>query len=92
VVEIIRTMALKHPRNRLKYLRMRGKESGTLWLTAEEVSAIRGIKVERYRKQENGQSPLDERDIVAYARIFKVESYEIFVPKLPDQVASDEQS
>jgi hypothetical protein len=73
----------RYPTNRLKFLRTRGKKTGRLWLTINEVAKLRDISPSSVMKHELGKLALDERDIIDYAHIYKVKSYEIFVPTPP---------
>lgn len=73
----------RYPTNRLQFLRTRGKKTGRLWLTVNEVAKLRDISPQTVVRHENGKMALDERDIIDYARIYKVKSYEVFVPTPP---------
>ncbi len=77
-------MSARNPKfpNRLQFLRLRGqKVEDGMWLTYEEVAKIRGITAHRVRGHEKGTIRLDEHDILEYARLYKVESFEIFAPR-----------
>ncbi len=59
--------------NRLRFLREERK------LTQEEVSKILGIDHTTVSKHETSSRSLSEDDIQAYAKLFKVNSHEIFI-------------
>ena len=64
--------------NRLLELRERGRRNGGLWLTLEEVSAITGISSAMISLHENHKRPMSEEDAQAYAKIYKVQTHQIF--------------
>ncbi len=71
------------PPNRLKELREKG-----VWLTQEEVAAIVGVDVTTVSKHETGGRGLDDKNIIAYAKLYKVRTHELFM----DTRATDDQS
>lgn len=60
--------------NRLKLLRTQGP----LNLTLQEVSMITGYNISTISRHESGELGLSPQAIVAYAKLYKVETYEIF--------------
>lgn len=67
-------------KNRLKELRTRGQGIGGLWLTLEEVGKILGLDYTTVSRHESGRG-LGSDAIQAYAKLYKVETYEIFLPR-----------
>lgn len=72
------TKLKKIPRNRLAELRERGKGKGGIWLTLEEVAKLRDQSQGWISLQENHKRPLTDEDVVAYAKIYKVQPHQIF--------------
>ncbi len=68
--------------NRLTYLRERHKSKGGFWLTMAEVGKILGISeaaVSRHESKDPKTSRgLSHDDVLAYAKLYKVEPHEIF--------------
>lgn len=62
--------------NLLKYLRC---ERGGTVLTLAEVSAITGQAVSTISRHETGEINLDARAMVAYAKLYKVEIWQLYV-------------
>jgi transcriptional regulator with XRE-family HTH domain len=60
------------PRNKLAQLRKRSR------LTQQEVSILTGYDVTTISKHECGTRGLDHDAVLKYARLYKVETYEIF--------------
>lgn len=70
-------------KNRLKYLRERGKNDGSLWLTQEEVAKLSGYDYTTVSRHESGRG-LTAEAIERYAKLYKVETYEVFIE--PDSI------
>jgi hypothetical protein len=67
--------------NRLKELRTRGKEKGGLWLTLEEVGDLLEVDYTTVSRHEAGRG-LTADMIEKYAKLYKVETFEIFLNPL----------
>lgn len=66
-------MANKIPKNRLRELREARK------LTQQEVAKLLDIDHTTISRHESGSRSLSPGDIQKYARLYKVESYELFI-------------
>jgi transcriptional regulator with XRE-family HTH domain len=66
------------PPNNLTALRERGKGRGGIWLTIEEVSRLTGLSSGYISLQENGKRPMSDEQVTMYARIYKVQTHQIF--------------
>ena len=66
-------MANKIPKNRLRELREARK------LTQQEVAKLLDIDHTTISRHESGSRGLSPEDIQKYARLYKVESYELFI-------------
>ncbi len=66
-------MANKIPKNRLRELREARK------LTQQEVAKLLDIDHTTVSRHESGSRGLNPGDIQKYARLYKVESYELFI-------------
>jgi transcriptional regulator with XRE-family HTH domain len=66
-------MVNKIPKNRLRELREVCK------LTQQEVAKLLDIDHTTVSRHESGSRSLDPEDIQKYARLYKVESYELFI-------------
>jgi len=76
-------MANKIPKNRLRELREARK------LTQQEVAKLLDIDHTTVSRHESGSRGLSPEDIQKYARLYKVESYELFInPKDLEEVES----
>ncbi len=64
--------------NRLRELRARVR------LTQEEVAKIVDLHFTTVSKHESMTRPLSPKDVEAYAKLYKVDSYEIFMEPLPE--------
>ena len=71
------------PKNRLKELRDRSR------LTLEEVSMITGFSVPTISRHESGGRSLSEEAVLKYAKLYKVETYELFL-ELTGEEGEDE--
>lgn len=69
--------------NRLKELREERK------LTQEETGKILGIDGTTVSKHENGSRSMSDETVRAYARLYKVETYEIFMEPKNDEGDGD---
>jgi len=71
---------LKPPyaKNRLRELRERGREQGSLWLTLEEVAAVMGLSVAMVSRHETHERGLTDEDVEKYAALYKVKPTRIF--------------
>lgn len=77
-------MANKIPKNRLRELREARK------LTQQEVAKILDIDHTTVSRHESGSRDLSPEDIQKYARLYKVESYELFIDPKDLQEQEDE--
>jgi hypothetical protein len=68
--------------NRLAYLRERHRAKGGFWLTMAEVGKILGISEAAVSRHESRDARtargLSHDDVLAYAKLYKVEPHEIF--------------
>lgn len=65
------------PKNRLQQLRERHKPKG-FWLTQGEVAKVLGIAEATVSRHESGERGLSHDDVEAYAKLYKVQTHEIF--------------
>ena len=69
--------------NRLKTLRLRSR------LTQDELGLLTGKHPTLISRQEKGKRPLTQNDIAKYARVFKCETYEIFVEAIDGDITEN---
>lgn len=69
------------PKNRLRELRDRSR------LTQEEVAKMLEYDHTTVSRHESGDRALDADDIKKYSRLFKCESYELFLPAVTEAQA-----
>ena len=77
-------MVNKIPKNRLRELREARK------LTQQEVAKLLDIDHTTVSRHESGSRDLSPEDIQKYARLYKVESYELFIDPKDLQEQEDE--
>ncbi len=72
--------------NRLRQLRERHKDSGGFYLTIAEVAKLLNVSESTVARHESDTPSvtrgLNEADVIAYARIYKVQTHELFDVKL----------
>ena len=80
-VKSTESAAKRLPKNRLRELRDRSR------LTQEEVATLLGYDHTTVSRHESGDRALDAEDIKKYSRLFKCESYELFLPAVTEASA-----
>jgi len=80
-VKAAESAAKRLPKNRLRELRDRSR------LTQEEVARLLDYDHTTVSRHESGDRALDAEDIKKYSRLFKCESYELFLPAVTEASA-----